>query len=595
MFNDFGGNYMGSLVSVIIPVFNTEKYISRCINSVLSQTYKDIEIICCDDGSTDGSYNVLLDFQSKYKNIQVLKNSSNIGQGKSRNKCISISNGKFLFFLDSDNYILPHSIERFVEFGEKYPKHIIISDMVEIDEFGYEIRKRYQNISTLDVLIKGNTIDMAALVEKDVFKDKKFYEYRILEDWDLWLTCLVDGYKFYKINEFLVYYTVRNNSSCRSRENICNIPSIEKEVRYKVFNWYANKKVGSKVLDKSIFDDPDMDKCFLNENTIYCKLKNEKKSDKCLVTIIDYDNLVKDSILCFYSLPHNCFKRYCKKYNLDYYIYVLPSSLSFEELMFYKFDAFNLVGDYNRVFYCDSDVLIKDDAENLFEIVPEDKIGMVIESRYSKEYYSFARSFVNFVNNVLGDRDFKFNDYCNAGQMLFSPSRHSELMKKPVNINFSGVPLAEQSYINYVIYKNNYEVFDLGGKYSVFSRGIEYASNNIDFEAKMIHFLGVSNILDKKDRMLLYFLKEDNSDFYRIYASFVCPQIFSNVSSSHEKSSFVSFGNNFNILENKYKRKDINKDNTNKDNILFGVGLKNGVKDIYVEKLKKIFEKMNRL
>lgn len=90
-------------ISVIIPVYNREKYIGECLNSVLSQTLKEIEIICVDDGSTDGTYDLLKNYSEKYNNVIVL-HQENQGSGPARNKGIEYARGKYICFMDSDDY-----------------------------------------------------------------------------------------------------------------------------------------------------------------------------------------------------------------------------------------------------------------------------------------------------------------------------------------------------------------------------------------------------------------------------------------------------------------------------------------------------------
>lgn len=94
---------MGVKISVIIPVYNREKYIEKCLNSVLSQTLREIEIICVDDGSTDGTYDLLQGYSEKYNNVIVL-HQENQGSGPARNRGIECAQGKYICFMDSDDY-----------------------------------------------------------------------------------------------------------------------------------------------------------------------------------------------------------------------------------------------------------------------------------------------------------------------------------------------------------------------------------------------------------------------------------------------------------------------------------------------------------
>ena len=85
------------MISVIIPVYNVEKYLHVCLNSVLNQTYTDFEIICIDDGSTDSTAEILEYFTDKDSRIKVLKNDINKGPGFSRNRGLEIAQNIFLF------------------------------------------------------------------------------------------------------------------------------------------------------------------------------------------------------------------------------------------------------------------------------------------------------------------------------------------------------------------------------------------------------------------------------------------------------------------------------------------------------------------
>lgn len=92
-------------ISVIIPVYNTEKYLKRCLDSVINQTLKDIEIICINDASTDGSLNILKDYAAKDNRIKIIDLSQNVGAGKARNIGIENANGEYIGFIDSDDFI----------------------------------------------------------------------------------------------------------------------------------------------------------------------------------------------------------------------------------------------------------------------------------------------------------------------------------------------------------------------------------------------------------------------------------------------------------------------------------------------------------
>lgn len=97
-------------ISVIIPVYNTEKYIDRCLKSVLANTYQNIEVICVDDGSTDSSYDILKGYAEIDKRIKVIK-QKNAGVSAARNIGLAAITGEFVTFVDSDDWIHPQCLE----------------------------------------------------------------------------------------------------------------------------------------------------------------------------------------------------------------------------------------------------------------------------------------------------------------------------------------------------------------------------------------------------------------------------------------------------------------------------------------------------
>ena len=98
------------LISVVVPVYNTEKYVRRCVDSILCQTYKNLEIILIDDESPDNAGTICDELKGKYSNI-VVEHKKNAGLGYARNSGIKIANGKYITFIDSDDYIAADHID----------------------------------------------------------------------------------------------------------------------------------------------------------------------------------------------------------------------------------------------------------------------------------------------------------------------------------------------------------------------------------------------------------------------------------------------------------------------------------------------------
>ena len=112
------------LVSVIIPVYNVEAYLEECLESVVNQTFENIEVIAVNDGSTDKSLEILNRYAEQYESINVI-DQKNTGVSVARNRGIDEAKGKYVYFLDSDDYIMPNTIKDTIEKMEKYQLDII--------------------------------------------------------------------------------------------------------------------------------------------------------------------------------------------------------------------------------------------------------------------------------------------------------------------------------------------------------------------------------------------------------------------------------------------------------------------------------------
>lgn len=120
---------MEDLVSIIVPVYNTEKYIKECIHSLINQTYKNIEIILIDDGSTDQSYSILEVYQKKDSRIRVI-HRENKGTIYTRLEGVQLANGKYLLFVDSDDWIEKETIEYCMNVAKQYQVDLVRFNMV---------------------------------------------------------------------------------------------------------------------------------------------------------------------------------------------------------------------------------------------------------------------------------------------------------------------------------------------------------------------------------------------------------------------------------------------------------------------------------
>ena len=122
-------------ISVIIPVYNVEKYLRECLDSLINQSFMDFEVICIDDGSTDKSYKILEEYSQKDSRIKVLKQEHN-GAGAARNLGIEIAKGKYIQFLDSDDYFEPDMLEELYNTAEEFGADMAVCSARKVDEAG---------------------------------------------------------------------------------------------------------------------------------------------------------------------------------------------------------------------------------------------------------------------------------------------------------------------------------------------------------------------------------------------------------------------------------------------------------------------------
>ena len=136
---------MEKLISIVIPVYNVEDFLERCLDSVSCQTYKETEVIIVNDGSTDSSPEIIERYVEEYPNFKSFT-IENSGQGGARNFGIEKANGEYIAFLDSDDYISPNCIELLAETAKRENSDIVVCSCYDVKEDGTIISKVDNNI-----------------------------------------------------------------------------------------------------------------------------------------------------------------------------------------------------------------------------------------------------------------------------------------------------------------------------------------------------------------------------------------------------------------------------------------------------------------
>lgn len=136
--------YLNSVVSIIIPCWNVEKYLSRCMESIIEQTYKNIEVILINDGSSDSTLEICREYERLDYRIKVIS-QDNKGVSSARNQGMKYAGGDYIMFIDPDDYVENHYVERMLSIAHNHQAKMVVCHGLDCNEDGsiYEEKKRY--------------------------------------------------------------------------------------------------------------------------------------------------------------------------------------------------------------------------------------------------------------------------------------------------------------------------------------------------------------------------------------------------------------------------------------------------------------------
>lgn len=177
---------MKPLISIVVAVYNAEKYLEKCLDSLINQTYENTEIILVNDFSKDNSLDICKKYEQKYENIILLNNLENLGVSATRNNGIQKSTGEYICFVDSDDYVENVYLEKLFYYYKKYDT-VPICGFIYHDEFNHEPPKTYswsegEELVSLGKAFKLNSeLYLTALWNK-LFDNRIIKKYNILFD-----------------------------------------------------------------------------------------------------------------------------------------------------------------------------------------------------------------------------------------------------------------------------------------------------------------------------------------------------------------------------------------------------------------------------
>lgn len=215
------------LVSVVVPTYNGQFYVNRAVQSVLKQTYKNIEVIIINDGSTDKTKEIIQQLKEKNSRVSVLENEKNLGFVESLNRGVDYASGKYIARIDDDDvWIDEKKLKKQVDFLEKNSEYVLVGGgLITINNKEEEIIKYLppeQDTDIRNIILLTNCFGHSAVIFlKSVFEKVGGYDekFGFFADWDLWLKMGKVG-KIHNLQEFVISYLDKEayNRLYRSRD-----------------------------------------------------------------------------------------------------------------------------------------------------------------------------------------------------------------------------------------------------------------------------------------------------------------------------------------------------------------------------------------
>lgn len=311
------------LLSVVVPVYNVEKYIEKCVNSIINQTYSNLEIILVDDGSTDGSGKICDLFMKKDDRIKVI-HKRNAGLSSARNEGIKVANGEYIAFVDSDDYLDLHMYSNMINVMQNTKSDISICNFKRVYEndknvlFNKSGTIKEYNDSThlLNDLLKGKINDYAwnKVYKKNLFNNIEYPLGKNFEDIGTTYKIFARSKKTVFIDSEYYAYLMRGNSitGSVSKKSLYDMITLVNE-RYQFLK-------NSSLCDKSILTANRVNYIYLYYLSI-CKF-------------LDFNELNNEIIMNEYLFYKKHYMKSEKVLNFNFRDYVLRHILFFNKKLF---------------------------------------------------------------------------------------------------------------------------------------------------------------------------------------------------------------------------------------------------------------------
>jgi|GEM_PF-295950 len=243
------------ILSFIVPTYNVEQYISVCLDSLCSQDIptNNYEIICVNDCSPDKSRDIIIEYSKKFNNIRLVEHTTNCGLGVARNTGILNAKGKYIWFIDSDDYIEKNCLKKITDILQKYNLDVLNfwlnrdfnGNIVSLEKFSdnTEILRGMDWLKNIDKNFDENAFSINKIIKRSFLLDNNIFfpQCRVYEDQLFSLTVVFKATLFMFINENLYFYRQNPNSTLNSGiKKIHYMSSIDRGIDY--LNFYKQIK-----------------------------------------------------------------------------------------------------------------------------------------------------------------------------------------------------------------------------------------------------------------------------------------------------------------------------------------------------------------
>lgn len=234
-------------VSIVVPVYNMENYLEKCLDSLVNQTLEDIEILVVNDGSTDNSIKILNKYKKKYPNKLIVFDQENKGISAARNIGIDNATGKYIGFVDSDDYVEHNMFEKLYNKIENSKADIVVCNYKKY----FMKDDKYTDIDMVKNINKNNIFEEPTILnnlyfapwnklyKRNLFKDVRFPIQKKYEDVNAILKVFFKAKKIDKISDYLYVYRINENGETLTiNKKICDIVFIFEDL----INYIKNNK-----------------------------------------------------------------------------------------------------------------------------------------------------------------------------------------------------------------------------------------------------------------------------------------------------------------------------------------------------------------